>query len=49
MNSGHFRYGVTMAPGAGEVLLHRMLGVAGMVDIAPYAWRHKPAAGKGST
>ncbi len=48
VNSGQFRYGVTMAPGAGEVLLHRMLGVAGMVDIAPYAWRHKPAAGNGS-
>jgi glycine oxidase len=39
MNSGHFRYGVTMAPAAAEVLLHRMLGTATEVDTAPYAWK----------
>jgi len=38
VNSGHFRYGVTMAPAAGEVLLQRMLGMAAPVDVAPYAW-----------
>jgi glycine oxidase len=39
VNSGHFRYGVTMAPAAGEVLLNRMLGTAARVDAAPYAWK----------
>jgi glycine oxidase len=39
VNSGHFRYGVTMAPAAGEVLLHRMLGTTATVDAAPYAWK----------
>ncbi len=39
VNSGHFRYGVTMAPAAGEVLLHRMLGTATGVDATPYAWK----------
>jgi len=39
VNSGHFRYGVTMAPAAGEVLLQRMLGTAAAVDAAPYAWK----------
>lgn len=39
LNSGHFRYGVTMAPAAGEVLLHRMLGTPAMIDTAPYAWK----------
>jgi glycine oxidase len=39
VNSGHFRYGVTMAPAAGEVLLHRMLGTAALVDASPYAWK----------
>ena len=39
LNSGHFRYGVTMAPAAAEVLLSRMLGVPCPVDPAPYAWK----------
>lgn len=43
VNSGHFRYGVTMAPAAGEVLLHRMLGTASAVDSAPYAWIPTPS------
>ncbi len=38
VNSGHFRYGVTMAPAAGEVLLSAMLGAPCPVDPAPYAW-----------
>jgi glycine oxidase len=40
VNSGHFRYGVTMAPAAAEVLLNRMLGTTTAVDTAPYAWKH---------
>ncbi|MDD5388417.1 MAG: glycine oxidase ThiO [Gallionellaceae bacterium] len=44
VNSGHFRYGVTMAPAAGEVLLHRMLGTKVPVDSAPYAWITKPSS-----
>jgi len=39
VNSGHFRYGVTMAPAAGEVLLRRMLGTEMSVELAPYAWK----------
>lgn len=39
VNSGHFRYGVTMAPAAGEVLLNRMLGTPSEVDADPYAWK----------
>lgn len=39
VNSGHFRYGVTMAPAAAEVLLHHILGRASMIDVAPYAWK----------
>lgn len=39
LNSGHFRYGVTMAPAAAEILLHRMLGTASVVDATPYAWK----------
>lgn len=38
VNSGHFRYGVTMAPAAAEVLLHHLLGTATSFDTTPYAW-----------
>jgi glycine oxidase len=38
INSGHFRYGVTMAPAAVEVLMHRMLGNSCSIDPVPYAW-----------
>lgn len=38
VNSGHFRYGVTMAPAAAEVLLHHILGAATPIDPGPYAW-----------
>lgn len=44
LNSGHFRYGVTMAPASVEVLLHRMLGTPCPIDPAPYAWRRDAAA-----
>ncbi|MDO9227265.1 MAG: FAD-dependent oxidoreductase [Pseudomonadota bacterium] len=39
VNSGHFRYGVTMAPAAAEILSHHMTGTATTVDVTPYAWR----------
>lgn len=39
INSGHFRYGVTMAPAAVEVLLHHLLGSASAIDVAPYTWK----------
>lgn len=36
INSGHFRYGVTMAPASVEVLLNEMVGAGG--DATPYRW-----------
>ncbi len=39
INSGHFRYGVTMAPAAVEVLLNTMNGTPQPFDVAPYLWR----------
>jgi len=39
LNGGHFRYGVTMAPAAAEVLLNMMRGRPQPFDIAPYRWR----------
>jgi len=39
INSGHFRYGVTMAPAAVEVLLNTMNGTPPPFDVAPYLWR----------
>lgn len=43
VNSGHFRYGVTMAPAAAEVLLHHMLATAASVETAPYRWKPNPS------
>lgn len=37
LNSGHFRYGVTMAPASAEILLNDIAGVAQPFDVAPYA------------
>ncbi len=37
-NSGHFRYGVTMAPASVEVLLHAMNGEPQLFDVTPYRW-----------
>ncbi len=39
INSGHFRYGVTMAPASVEVLLNEINGAPQPFDISPYRWR----------
>lgn len=39
VSGGHFRYGVTMAPAAAELLLNQMLGTATPLDAAPYDWK----------
>ena len=39
INSGHFRYGVTMAPASVEVLLNTLNGVPQPFDVSPYLWR----------
>jgi glycine oxidase len=39
INSGHFRYGVTMAPASVEVLLNEINRVAQPFDVTPYAWK----------
>ena len=39
LNSGHFRYGVTMAPASAELLADLMLGREPRLDPAPYRWR----------
>lgn len=38
INSGHFRYGVTMAPASVEVLLNTMKGTPQPFDVSPYLW-----------
>lgn len=38
INSGHFRYGVTMAPASVEVLLNEINGTAQPFDVSPYRW-----------
>lgn len=38
INSGHFRYGVTMAPASVEVLLNEINGKAQPFDVSPYKW-----------
>ena len=37
-NTGHFRYGVTMAPASAELLADLVLGAVPQVPAAPYAW-----------
>ena len=39
INSGHFRYGVTMSPASVEVLLNTINGTAQLFDVSPYLWR----------
>jgi glycine oxidase len=39
INSGHFRYGVTMSPASAEVLLNTMNGTPQPFDVTPYLWR----------
>lgn len=36
VNSGHFRYGVTMAPGSAEILINEITGRMQPFDISPY-------------
>lgn len=36
INSGHFRYGVTMAPASVEILLNELAGAPQPFDVAPY-------------
>ena len=36
LNSGHFRYGVTMAPGSAEILRNMVTGQPQPFDVAPY-------------
>lgn len=36
LNSGHFRYGVTMAPASAEIMLNEITGVQQTIDVTPY-------------
>lgn len=38
INSGHFRYGVTMAPASAEILLNGISGAPQPFDVSPYRW-----------
>lgn len=38
VNSGHFRYGVTMAPASAEILANLALGRPQAIDASPYHW-----------
>ena len=37
-NTGHFRYGVTMAPASAQILVRLIAGRPQTLDIAPYRW-----------
>lgn len=39
VSTGHFRYGVTMAPASSRLLLELMLGLTPHLDPAPYSWQ----------
>lgn len=39
IHTGHFRYGVTMAPASSQLLAELMLGETPFVDPAPYSWQ----------
>ncbi len=39
INSGHFRYGITMAPASAEVLLNELNGTTQPFDVSAYRWR----------
>lgn len=41
INSGHFRYGVTMAPASAELLTELILDRPTTLEALPYAWPHK--------
>jgi len=36
LNSGHFRYGVTMAPASAEILINEITGMTQPFDVSPY-------------
>ncbi|MBS0299992.1 MAG: glycine oxidase ThiO [Proteobacteria bacterium] len=36
INSGHFRYGVTMAPASAEIVVNELTGISQPFDITPY-------------
>ena len=38
LNSGHYRYGVTMAPGSAHLLVNMILDKPQPLDITPYRW-----------
>jgi glycine oxidase len=38
MNSGHFRYGLTMAPGSAELLANLLLDLPQPIIATPYSW-----------
>lgn len=44
LNAGHFRYGLTMAPAAAELVAALILGHRPTLDPSPYAW---PVVGSG--
>ncbi|MBA2352445.1 MAG: glycine oxidase ThiO [Burkholderiales bacterium] len=48
INSGHFRYGVTMAPGSARLLTAAALGLPAAIDTAPYRWPGGARAWKSS-
>ena len=39
VNTGHYRYGVTMAPASAELLVDLMEGKPPVLDPAPYSWQ----------
>lgn len=39
LHTGHYRYGVTMAPASSQLLLELMLDEAPHIDPAPYSWQ----------
>lgn len=38
LNSGHFRYGVTMAPASAQILVNRIFGRPQAIEVSPYDW-----------
>ncbi|MBU6459835.1 MAG: glycine oxidase ThiO [Proteobacteria bacterium] len=41
VNTGHFRYGVTMAPGSAKLLVSRFLDQEAAISLKPYVWPHQ--------
>ena len=39
INSGHFRYGVTMAPASVEILMNEINGAPQPLNVRPYQWK----------